>query len=174
MRVEQKSCVACHREIDGAARICPYCGSDPETGRRFDPKPILEKNFPTREVTARGRITEFFRERQALVVTAVIVGVYLLIGGAHQMASRRAANADPGVPPVPLTELADLNDAATREPLPLPELDFRWTGRAETMNVMLIEPGAVPPPPEEVAAATRAPRPQPPPATTPPAAPGVS
>lgn len=164
---EQKACVACGHEIDAAARLCPYCGADPETGKRFDPKPILERHFPARDLSRSTRAREFFRERQALVVTGIIIGVFLLIGAAHQFASRRAASADPNVPPVPLAELASLNDEAEREELPIPELEFSWTGRPESMKVMLIEPGAVPPPPEEqakVLAPPRRPAPQPAPA----------
>ena len=28
------ACAACHREIDSAAKVCPYCGSDPATGKK--------------------------------------------------------------------------------------------------------------------------------------------
>ncbi|HEY0787794.1 MAG TPA: hypothetical protein VGE86_04060 [Thermoanaerobaculia bacterium] len=143
---EKKECAACGHEIDAAARICPYCAGDPETGRRVDPAPLLQSHFPMRDTTPKARVAEFLRERQGLVVTAVIIGVFLLVGAAHQMVTRRNQALESSAPAVPLTDLADLNQPSEEKQLPIPDLEFTWTGRAETMDVLLVEPGAVAPP----------------------------
>jgi hypothetical protein len=143
---ETKECAACGHEIDAAARICPYCAGDPETGRRVDPAPILQSHFPMKDTAPKARVVEFLRERQGLVVAAVIIGVFLLVGAAHQMVTRRNLALESSAPAVPLTDLADLNQPPEEKQLPIPDLEFRWTGRAETMDVLLVEPGAVAPP----------------------------
>ncbi len=144
---DKKECVACRHEIDAAARICPYCGGDPETGRRFDPAPILQSHFPPRDTAPKARVTEFIRERQGLFVGALIIAVFLLVGAAHQMVTRRNQALESSAPAVPLTDLADLNQQGEEQKqLPIPDLEFTWTGRPETMDVLLVEPGAVAPP----------------------------
>lgn len=164
MATDRKDCVACKHAIDAAARICPYCGADPESGTKVDTRPIVEAHFPPRgEMTRLQRLLEYFRERQALVVVAVIVTVYILLGAAHQMVARRNADLEATAPAVPLTELADLNDPAPEPQLPIPELDFGYQGNPQTMGVMLIEPGAVAPPPDPAQTTTAAPRTSPPP-----------
>ncbi|HEU5162419.1 MAG TPA: zinc ribbon domain-containing protein [Thermoanaerobaculia bacterium] len=161
---DKKECVACRHEIDAAARICPYCGADPGSGRRFDPAPILQSHFPMKDPAPRARVLEFLRERQGLVVSAIVVILFLLIGAAHQMITRRNLALESSAPAVPLTDLADLNQAGQdQKELPIPELQFAWTGNPETMDVFLIEPGAVAPPPSPEATTTTAG-----PATTPP------
>ena len=162
---DKKECVACRHEIDAAARICPYCGADPESGRRFDPGPLLQRHFPMKDPAPRARVSEFLRQRQGLVVSAVIVLVFLLVGAAHQMVTRRNLALESSAPAVPLTDLADLNQATQQKDLPIPELEFSWTGNPETMDVLLVEPGAVAPAPSPDATSTAGPAPQ--------AAPGV-
>lgn len=161
MAIETKSCVACTREIDSAARLCPYCGADPESGQKVDTRPIVEAHFPPRgEMTGFQRMLEYFRERQALVVVVVIVTVYLLLGAAHQMVARRNAALEATAPAVPLTELTDLNDPGPEaQQLPIPELEFEYVGNPRTMTVMLIEPGAVAPPPDPAETQTASPGP---------------
>ena len=144
---DKRECVACRHEIDAAARTCPYCGGNPETGRRFDPAPILQSHFPPRDTAPKARITEFMRERQGLIVGALIIAVFLLVGAAHQMVTRRNQALESSAPAVPLTDLADLNQQGEEQKqLPIPDLEFAWTGRPETMEVLLVEPGAVAPP----------------------------
>jgi hypothetical protein len=143
---ELKECVACRHEIDAAARICPYCGGDPVTGRRFDSAPILQSHFPMRDTAPRARVAEFMRERQGLVVAGIIVTIVLLVGAAHQMITRRNQALESAAPAVPLTDLADLNQPTEdQKEIPLPDLEFTWTGQPETMEVLLVEPGAVAP-----------------------------
>ncbi|HVR41973.1 MAG TPA: zinc ribbon domain-containing protein [Thermoanaerobaculia bacterium] len=189
MTDSKRDCAACGHAIDASARTCPYCGADPETGEKLDTRSVVETHFPPRgELTTAQRIGRAIREQQALAVGILILVVFLLVGAAHQMAVRRSATGDRSAPAVPLTDLADLNDASQTERAPLPELDFSWTGRPETMEVFLIEPGAVPPPAAAEAASGSAPRtasavprpaPRPPrqtpapgPRTSPPADPG--
>ncbi|HUP65783.1 MAG TPA: zinc ribbon domain-containing protein [Thermoanaerobaculia bacterium] len=144
---DKKECRACRHEIDATAKLCPYCGADPETAERFDATPLLRKHFPMKDGSGRERALEFLRERQALVVTAVVIGVFFVLGLAHQYIVRWNAAAEARMPAVPLTELADLNEGGAQEELPIPELEFEYIGRPETMGVWLIEPGAVAPPP---------------------------
>lgn len=161
MATDTKNCVACSHAIDAAARICPYCGADPESGKKVDTRPIVEAHFPPRGEMTRGqRLLEYFRERQALVVVAVIVTVYLLLGAAHQMVARRNAALEATAPAVPLTELTDLNDPGRQaDQLPIPDLEFDYVGNPRTMDVMLIEPGAVAPPPDPAQTQTASPGP---------------
>lgn len=170
--IEKKECAACRREIDVTARICPYCGANPESGRRFDPAPILQSHFPMKDPRPKARVAEFLRERQGLVVGALAVAVLLLIGAAHQFVTRRNQALESSAPAVPLTDLADLNQRGEEQKeLPIPEIEFTWTGRPETMEVLLVEPGAVAPPPPAQPAGSTAPaakgpsqnRPAPPP-----------
>lgn len=149
--MKTKKCVACGHGIDPDARLCPYCGADPVTGEKFDPTPIVKSHFPDRrELSAGERVVQALRERQGIVVAAVIILVFLAVGAAHQYVTRRAAAFQPDTPPVPLTDIADLADEQrSGEPAPLPEVGFQWTGRPEVMKVMLVEPGAVAPPQEQ-------------------------
>lgn len=172
-------CVSCHHQIDAEARLCPYCGSDPRTGERFDPKPLLEKHFPRRgEVTRTEELLEFFRERQSIVVTAVIAIVFLGLVGMHRFITARNAAQVSDVPAIPLTEIADLsNRASETEPAPIPDLEFQYSGSPQPFKTLHVEPGAVPPPvPPDLTARSavldkfiprpRPPRPVPPPTTS--------
>lgn len=144
-----KNCVACRHEIDADARLCPYCGADPVTGEKFDPTPIVKSHFPDRRDLGPGeRAAQFLRERQGIVVSAIIIVVFLGLIAAHQYVTRRAAMVQSDIPPVPLSDLADFGagSESAREPAPLPDVGFQWTGRPEVLKVMLVEPGAVAPP----------------------------
>lgn len=144
-----KQCLACGREIDADARLCPYCGANPQTGEKFDSTPIVKSHFPDRrDLSAGERLAQFLRERQGIVVSAIVIVVFLVLVAAHQYVTRRAAMVQSDTPPVPLTELADFgaDGEISSEPAPLPDVGFQWTGRPEVLKVMLVEPGAVPPP----------------------------
>jgi hypothetical protein len=168
---DKKECVACRHLIDAAARLCPYCGADPESGRRFDSAPLLQSHFPMKDPAPTARVAEFLRERQGLVIGAIIVGIFLLLGAAHQMITRRNQALESSAPAIPLTDLADLNQAGQdQKELPIPAIEFSWTGRAENMEVLLVEPGAVAPPQPPQEATTAVPPPaQAPAAARPPA-----
>lgn len=142
-------CRSCHRQIDELARLCPYCGADPVTGQRFDPAPLLEKHFPRKaELSAHESILEYVRQRQTIVVAVVVGCIFLLALGLHQMIVRRNANTASDVPAIPLTEVADLSNAAAQnQQVAIPALDFDHEGDAKTLRTLLMEPGAVAPPP---------------------------
>jgi hypothetical protein len=83
-------CRSCGHRIDASARLCPFCGADPDTGRKVDTAPILEKHFPRRaELPAKERAADFLRARQGLVVTIFILVAGLLAIALHQMVTRR-------------------------------------------------------------------------------------
>lgn len=150
MQGSEKTCVSCSRAIDEHARICPFCGADPETGRKLDVKPLIESHFPPPpELTATERIAEFFRTHQmATVAVLVLVGVLALIG-AHQWIQQRNENAVAPTPGVTLTEIADLaRQTEERVELPLPELPFEGDGDPSRIRTFVLEPGAIAPPPE--------------------------
>ena len=143
------SCISCGHLIDAVARLCPYCGANPQTGEKFDPTPMVQSHFPPKpELPAHETILEFLRARQSIVLTLVIVGVLLIAVAMHQMIIRRNLTVVSDVPPIPLTEVADLsNQPAASEELPMPELEFESEGQVRNVRTLLLEPGAVPPPP---------------------------
>lgn len=169
-------CVSCHHSIDGEARLCPYCGADPRSGERFDPKPLLEKHFPRKKELSRVETAlEFFRERQGIVGTAVVAVIFLSLVGLHRFITERNARQISDVPAVPLTEVADLSHRAQTEQVQIPQVDFQYAGSAQAIRTLLVEPGAVTPPePPDLNAPNRTlarftapkPRPAPPPAAT--------
>lgn len=142
-----KDCVACHHSIDASAKICPYCGADPDTGEKVDIRPLVEEHFPPRgEVPATASVMAFLRQRQGVVVTVTVVACFLVLTAAHQLVTRRSAAQVSDVPAIPLTEVADLSrQSDTGAEVPLPDLDFTYDGNSRTMQTFLMEPGAVAP-----------------------------
>jgi hypothetical protein len=140
-------CASCHHQIDAEARLCPYCGADPRTGERFDPKPLLEKHFPRREEMSRGEsMLEFFRERQSMVVTVFVALLFLGVVTLHRFITNRNAAAVSDVPAIPLTEVADLsNRTSETEPARIPTIEFQSSGSADAFKTLHVEPGAVTP-----------------------------
>jgi hypothetical protein len=140
------ACVACSHEIDAAAKLCPYCGADPRTGAKVDTESLLQEMFPPRRAVKPESVIEYARQRQGIVAVIGAFVVILLLAGLHQFVSRRnaavtAANA------VPLTDVTDLNNQTDEtKPQPMPELQFQYDGRPQTMRTLIVEPGAVPPP----------------------------
>lgn len=146
----EKTCVACRRAIDPAARLCPFCGANPETGQRMDVKRIVESHFPPPPpLSVVERTLQFFRTRQAVSVSLIVaVGVALLLV-AHQWIQQRNRSAVAPTPGVTLTEIADLSRRIEdRSPQPLPELEFQLEGDAKKMQTFVLEPGAIAPPPD--------------------------
>jgi hypothetical protein len=173
----EKNCVACNHAIDAAAKICPYCGADPDTGHKVDTKPIVDAHFPPKpERAPTESVLAFVRQRQGIVVTTILIAAFLVLTLLHQFISKRSEDELADVPAISLTEIADLGrQAENGAELPLPEAKFTYDGSARTMKTFLIEPGAVAPAPPAAAPAPGAAAGTVPPASpTPAARPGVA
>jgi hypothetical protein len=144
----KSDCASCGHRIDSSARLCPFCGADPETGRKADTSRILEKHFPPRpDLPAHERALEFLRARQGIVLTVLVLGAALLAIGLHQMITRRTLAQSNAAAGVPLTELADISRRPQEPPVvPMPELEFTGEGDPRRVRTLLLEPGAVAPP----------------------------
>lgn len=159
--MSRATCVACRHQIDEAARICPYCGADPQSGQKIDTQSIVQEMFHPRELSTAEGVMQFARQRQGVVITIGIVVLLLLMAGLHQFAVRRNESEVTSTSAVPLTEITDLsNQQPETRQLPMPELKFQYEGQPKTMRTFIAEPGAVTPP--EVAAAAQPPQQQPP------------
>lgn len=150
------ACAACHREIDTAARLCPYCGADPRTGEKLDTDEVLQREFKKpRQLTPSENVLEYARQRQGVVVAFAIAAVVLALVGLHQYATHRNETAVLSSNAVPLAEVTDIGPQQDTQPLtPMPELQFKYDGRPQAMRTFVVEPGAVTPP--EVVAAQQA------------------
>jgi hypothetical protein len=153
-------CVACRHGIDDAARVCPYCGSDPRSGEKIiDAQAMLNQVFhPAKRVSTTEGVLQFARQRQGVVIALGIVVLVLALAGFHQFVMSRNATAVSGAPAVPLTDIADLSGQSQEtQTLPMPELQFQYDGDPKTMRAYVVEPGAVPPPQPQAAPANGAP-----------------
>ncbi len=162
------TCVACRHQIDAAARICPYCGADPQSGQKVDTRAMLQEMFQPKQMTTTEGVLQFARQRQGVVITMGILIAFLVLAGLHQFATKRNQTDVSAAAAVPLTEITDLTSqpSETRQ-LPMPEMQFQFDGHAQTMRTFVTEPGAVTPP--DVLAAQQAAQPPQvpaPPATT--------
>lgn len=164
------TCAACNRTIDEYAKLCPYCGANPQTGERMDTQALLQEIFKPKEITTSASVLEYARQRQGAVIAITAFVLFVIIAGLHQFASMRNETAVTDSPAVPLTEITDLtNRPDDARPQPLPELNFQYEGRAQVMRTYILEPGAIapaPPPGPVPATGTAAPVPAPGPATT--------
>lgn len=179
MQADRIACVTCRHEIDAAAKVCAYCGSDPRTGERLvDAQALLREVFHTGDDRRPRGILDLVRQRQGMVLIGGAVILALLIGGVWSFVSRR--NESDLSAAVPLAEVTDLStqNEETR-PQPMPELEFQYDGHPQTMRTFVLEPGAVAPvqpgqpgaaPPQAGAAQPPAAQPVPQPAVPPPAA----
>jgi hypothetical protein len=161
---DRSSCASCNRTIDAWAKLCPYCGANPQTGERMDTQAILQEVFKPREVTTSASVLEYARQRQGAVIAIAAFVVFLLMAALHQFATMRNATAVTDSPAVPLSELTDItNKPDDAAPVPLPELNFEYGGRPATMRTYIIERGAITPPEvvaaQQAAAAAAAPKP---------------
>lgn len=148
------TCAACSRTIDLAAKVCPYCGANPDTGERPDTQAILQEIFQGREVSATENVIEYARQRQGVVIAISVFVLFLLLGGLHQFVTARNNSAVTDAPAVPLTELTDITRREDATPVKMPELTFQYDGRPDSMRTFIAERGAAPPP--EVLAAQQA------------------
>lgn len=159
-------CVVCRHAIDDAARVCPYCGSDPRSGEKIiDAQAILQEVFHPRRVSTTEGILQFARQRQGVVIALGIVALVLILAAFHQFVMARNASAVSDAAAVPLTDVADLsNQPSENQALPMPDLKFQYDGNPKTMRSYIIEPGAVAPPqaqPQQQPQQTAPPQPQP-------------
>lgn len=161
----QSVCAACNRTIDAVAKICPYCGADPATGERLDTQALLQEVFRPKTLTTSESVMEYARQRQGIVIGVTAFIVFLIIAAIHQYVTMRNSTSVTDSPAVPLTEITDItkkNDETVQ--IPLPDLDFQYTGRPRTMRTYVVEHGAVTPPEvvaaQQAAAAAAAPQPQ--------------
>ena len=153
------NCSSCGRAIDVAAKLCPYCGADPQTGEKVvDTQAILQEVFHPREISTSESVMEFARQRQGIVLAGTLIVAFLILAGIHQLITVRNTNAVTDSPPVPLSEITDMaNQQKASTPAPMPELDFPFDGHPQAMRTFVVERGAVapaPPPAASVAAAS--------------------
>jgi hypothetical protein len=139
------TCAACRRGIDAAARTCPYCGANPQTGERVDTQALLQEIFRPKELSTSENVIEFARQRQGVVIAISVGVVFLLLVLAHQFVTRRNASEVTDAPPIPLTEVADLASRNQAKPQPLPDLDFQYDGKPQAMRTYIVERGAMAP-----------------------------
>lgn len=153
-------CAACNRAIDAAAKLCPYCGANPQSGERLDTQALLQEVFRPREVSTSDSVIEYARQRQGVFIAVSVFVGFLVIAVIHQFVTKRNANVATDLPAVPLTEITDVTKKSEdMTPVPIPDLDFQYDGSPQRMRTFVVERGAVTPP-EVVAAA--APKPVPP------------
>lgn len=156
------TCVACRHDIDAAAKLCPYCGADPRSGEKLDTQALLEEVFKPRELTTSESVLEYARHRQGVVVGGGIAVVLAILLGVHAFVTHRNETDVSAASAVPLAEVTDVGTAnESQAPPPMPQLDFQYDGRPQTMRTFIVEPGAVAPPAPPAAPATAT-------ATTPP------
>ncbi|HKB78993.1 MAG TPA: zinc ribbon domain-containing protein [Thermoanaerobaculia bacterium] len=156
--MDKTTCAACGHEIDAAARICPYCGADPQSGEKpIDTQAILQEEFRPRHTTAAQGILQYARQRQGLVIAGAIVVGLLLLAGLHQVMVQRNESAVSNAAAVPLTDVTDLNNQSqATQALPMPELKYQYDGNPQTMRTTVVEQGAVPPPQQQTTATPQA------------------
>jgi RNA polymerase subunit RPABC4/transcription elongation factor Spt4 len=151
----KRACVACQREIDPAARMCPYCGANPTTGEKVDTQAILQQMFKARELSASESVIEYARHRQGIVIAATCAVIFLVLAALHQFVTMRNDSAVSSAPAVPLTEVTDLQDQNdANKAVPMPKLSFQYDGKPQAMRTFIAEQGATTPP--EVLAAQQA------------------
>ncbi|HJT17604.1 MAG TPA: zinc ribbon domain-containing protein [Thermoanaerobaculia bacterium] len=140
-------CVACRHAIDDAARVCPYCGSDPRSGEKvIDAQAMLHEMFQPRRPSATEGLLQFARQRQGVVIAIGIAVLVLLLAGFHQFIMQRNATAVSNAAAVPLTDVADLsNQAPDTQPQRMPDLKFQIDGNPKTMRSYIVEPNPVAP-----------------------------
>lgn len=168
MPMSKAVCAHCRRKIDAAAKLCPYCGADPETGLRVDTQAILQAVFRPKRLSTGESVLEYARQRQGIVVAIGIAVVFLILAAAHSYISARNAAGDASGPAVPLSEVTDLRSPDENRPVPMPDLQVQMDGNPQRLRQFVVEPGAIAPapPPGAPGATTTAP-PAPPAAPAP-------
>jgi hypothetical protein len=145
-------CAACNRAIDATAKLCPYCGANPQSGERLDTQAIVQEVFRPREMSTSDSVIEYARQRQGVFIAVSVFVGFLVIVGIHQFVTKRNANVASDLPAVPLSEITDVTKKSDdMTPVPMPDLDFQYDGSPQRMRTFIVERGAIVPP--EVAAA---------------------
>jgi len=159
------NCVTCHHDIDDAAKVCAFCGSDPRTGEKLvDAQAMLNEMFRQKPTGRAASLLDFARHRQGAVVAVGIIVGFLILAGLYQFAVHQnstAANPGNGIPITEVTDVTDQRDE--NKPMPMPPLQFQYDGRPQAMRTYIVEAGAIAPPAPTTTA--------PPTATAPPAQP---
>lgn len=146
MRMSKAVCAHCRRKIDAAAKLCPYCGADPESGQRVDTQAILQEVFRPKQLSTGESVLEYARQRQGIVVAIGIAVIFLILAAAHSYISARNATSDASGPAVPLTEVTDLSSQGEEtRGQPMPELQVQMDGNPQRLRQFVVEPGAVAP-----------------------------
>jgi len=162
--MSEGTCASCRRSIDAAAKLCPYCGANPATGERVDTQAMLQEIFRPKNLTPTENVLEYARQRQGVVITVSVIVGFLLLAAIHQFATMRNASSVSDAPAVPLTEIVDSPTQVTAaKAVPMPELDFQYSGQAARMRTYIAEKGAVAPAPPQPQTTTAQPQQAPPP-----------
>ncbi len=144
------TCVACHHEIDDAAKLCPYCGADPRTGEKLDTQAILQEVFRSKEVGRTASVLDFARQRQGAVIAGAVLIGFFILAGLYQFATQRNLSAAAAGNGVPITEVTDVTDQGDdNKPQSTPPRQVKYDGHPQTMPTFIVSPGAAwqPPPP---------------------------
>lgn len=150
MQMSKAVCAHCRRNIDDAAKVCPYCGADPVTGERVvDTQAMLQEVFRPKEMSKGETVLEYARQRQGIVIAVGVAIIFLVFAITHSYISARNAAADPTGGSVPLTEVTDLSGQPEEtQAQAMPELQVQMDGNPQRMRQFVVEPGAVAPPPD--------------------------
>jgi len=145
MRMSKAVCAACQRKIDASAKLCPYCGANPVTGERVDTQAILEEVFHPRQISTTESVIEYARQRQGIVIAISSFVALVILAALHQFVTARNSTQTTASPAVSLSEIADMANEPRETPKKMPEMQFQFDGRPETMRTYLAEPGAIAP-----------------------------
>lgn len=141
---EKEPCPRCGRKIDQAARVCPFCGADTESGAVVDE----EERQVVEEVFGGDRDEDhplliFYRKNQQIIL---ILGLLVAIGALLGVTAMMSGSGEREVQAVPLSELTTPPDQERAGEAPeMPEPEFTVPGNAETFETFLTEEGAVAP-----------------------------
>jgi hypothetical protein len=165
-------CAACQREIDAAARLCPFCGADPRPAEKLDTQPRAQQETKPPQLTPTQKAR--MQQRQGAVIAFAVAALALALVALHQFATRNET-ATSKSNAAPLAEVTDISPQPdSQPPPPMPDLQYRYDGDPQAIHTGVVEPGAVTPPAvnaaQQVAAkpATSQPHPPLPPLTAPP------
>jgi hypothetical protein len=154
--MSRSTCAACRRRIDATARLCPYCGVDPLTGRQAGSQTIIPEARPPEGGAKTG--IALARQRQGIAIAVTALAAIVVLAAFHHFVIVRNATEVTDTPAVPLTEITDLSAKFDESaPVPMPHLDFPYEGRPRAMRTYVVESGAIKPTDAQPAPAPAAP-----------------